>query len=55
MRPITSGTFFNKDEGNLYLVNRQTAALEPLTHFALRPDRSNTPRACPPIATEITR
>ncbi len=48
-RPHATGTFFNKDEGNLYLVNRRTAALEPLTNHPLRPDRGLTPTTCPPI------
>lgn len=48
-RPIVSGLLFKLGEGNLYLVNRQNAALEPLTHYALRPDRGRTPSACPPI------
>lgn len=48
-RPHAAGTFFNKDEGNLYLVNRQTMALEPLTCHPLRPDRGYTPSTCPPL------
>ncbi len=51
-RPTVTGLLFKMGEGNLYVVNRRDASLEPLTHHSLRTDRGHTPPVCPPLAPE---